>query len=139
MGDVPEISALWQASVRTGVWHVLHELVVTTHDWEEFFDGKLVVAGHVYLPDFGELEQLFLIHKHLFEEVFVAHLLGWRVELDYRGGEAWKEAGYLRCSLKYLRKSSLARKRPKISCGITRLFLVPMSGAACGYCYCILV
>ena len=80
--------------------------------------------------DFGELEQLFLVREHLLEEVLVAHLVGRHVELDYRGGEARKEAGYLRCSLKYLMKSSLARKRPKISYGITRLFLVPMSGAA---------
>ena len=79
--DCVEIGSVWEAALRVGVLHVLHDFWVSFELGEDVVHPKLVELGHVDEPALVDFQKLFLTLENLSKKVSVGGGFGRHIEL----------------------------------------------------------
>ena len=80
--NVPEVSSVWQATVRSSIWHVDHEVGDFLHERPKLLHREFIVLGNVNLLQFTQREELLFFNEYLFDEVLIQHLCWGNVKLQ---------------------------------------------------------
>ena len=80
--NVPEVSSIWQATLRSWVWHVDHEVWDFLHERPKLLHREFIVLGNVDLLHFTQREELLLVNEHQLDEVLIQHLCWRNVKLQ---------------------------------------------------------
>ena len=80
--NVPEVSSVGQATVRSRIWHVDHEVCDFPQKRPKLLHREFIVLGDVDLLQFTQREELLLFNEYLFDEVLIQHLCWRNVKLQ---------------------------------------------------------
>ena len=79
--DVEEVLSIRSATLSHLAREVLHEFCVVLHHRPQTYHRQFIIEWHVDPLDLIESQKSLLIFEHFFEEVFVEHVVGWKVKL----------------------------------------------------------
>ena len=83
--NIVEIVSRWAFALWEDIWKVLPHIFVIGELWPDILHAELIVVGDLNEVDFLLPEQLLLLGKYLFEEVFIDGVGRRQVELNYIG------------------------------------------------------